>query len=163
MRSRLLLAAALAALLAPGRAFAWTDTLTAGATPIRKVHVDELRTAIAAKMAAFGFPAPTWTDPTITAGATLIRAVHMTEMNFNLYSISTYYRAVCPVIVPAVPAFNVIAAGTTMIRAYDFDLLRTYHDALGNADTLRHVQRTRRHRGLPEPGVRHPRHGVHGV
>jgi hypothetical protein len=62
-------------------AFGWTDpSLAAGATTIKRVHLVELRAAVAAVYSARGLTAPAWTDPTITAAATLVRAVHITEL-----------------------------------------------------------------------------------
>ena len=62
-------------------AFPWTDpVLTPGVTPVRLVHVLELREALAAAYAAAGRPAPRWTDPTPAAGTTPIRAAHLTEL-----------------------------------------------------------------------------------
>ncbi len=132
MGKRIVLAIALAALLAPGRVFAWTDTLTAGTTPMRKVHVDELRTAINAKRAAFGFAAASWTDPTITAGSTLIRKVHMDELRDKIDDIHATYRAICPTYVPAVPSWTdpTITAGATLIRATHLTQLRSVVDGV---------------------------------
>lgn len=132
-RMRFVFVLLLAAAAASGTAFAWTDTLTAGSTQIRKVHVDELRTSIAAKVVSFGFASPSWTDPTITAGATLIRAVHITELQGQLALISAYFNGWCPAIVPAAPAWNSITAGSSLIRASDFTQLRNYHDSIGAA------------------------------
>jgi len=125
--------ALLAAFAAAVPAFAWTDALTPGSTPIRKVHVDELRTAIAAKVVSFGFGSPSWTDPTLTAGATRIRAVHMTEMQGQLNLIPAYFNAWCPAVVPAAPAWDAAVAGSSLIRANNFLQLRNYHDSLGAA------------------------------
>ena len=62
-------------------AISWTDpTITANSTKIRKVHIDELRTAIGQVYVACGQVAPTWTDPTITANSTKIRKVHIDEL-----------------------------------------------------------------------------------
>jgi hypothetical protein len=50
-----------------------------GPTRVRRIHVDELRTALEWDITARGGARPTWTD-TLTAGATKIRAVHLNEL-----------------------------------------------------------------------------------
>lgn len=63
----------------------FTDSpLVAGSTPVKAVHITELRTAINTLRVRYGLGAATWTDPTLTAGATPIRAVHLTEMRTAL-------------------------------------------------------------------------------
>ena len=54
--------------------------LTPGATPIKGVHLTELRAALAAAYSAAGRAAPTYTDPLLAAGATAIRAAHLMEL-----------------------------------------------------------------------------------
>lgn len=59
----------------------WTDgTLTAGTSTIRPVHVQELRTALAAVYVAAGLTPPTFTDPTLTVDTTTVKAVHLQEL-----------------------------------------------------------------------------------
>ena len=60
-------------------AFTWTDTIAVG-TPIRAVHVSELRTALGAVYQARGQGQPSYTDPTVVAGTTGIKAVHVSEL-----------------------------------------------------------------------------------
>jgi hypothetical protein len=64
-------------------AFAWTDpNLTPGSTPVKRVHLLDLRTALDQAYAAAVPPkthAP-YTDPTITSGATPIKASHLSEL-----------------------------------------------------------------------------------
>ena len=55
------------------------DPLVAGETPVKAVHITELRTAINAARAAVGLAAATWTDTTITAGTTAAKPVHITR------------------------------------------------------------------------------------
>lgn len=58
----------------------WTnDPLVAGSTQVRKIHVDELRTAINWDITVRGGSSIVFTD-TITAGATKIRATHLNEL-----------------------------------------------------------------------------------
>lgn len=66
----------------------WTDpTITAGSTPIRKVHIDELRGAINRWRRFYGLGNRSWTDGTITAGSTGVRKVHFDEMRSELNSL----------------------------------------------------------------------------
>lgn len=124
--------ALLTAFAAAAPAFAWTDTLN-GSTPVRKVHMDELRTAVYNKVVNYGFGGPSWTDPTITVGSTRIRAVHVTQLQAQLNLISAYFNGWCPGVVPAAPAWNSITAGSSLIRGADFTQLRNYHDSIGAA------------------------------
>ena len=56
------------------------DPIVAGVTPVRLVHLLELREALGAAYTAAGRAAPRWTDATPTAGTTPIRAAHLTEL-----------------------------------------------------------------------------------
>ena len=49
-------------------------------TPVRLVHLLELRSALAAAYAAAGRVAPRWTDAAPVGGATPIRAAHLMEL-----------------------------------------------------------------------------------
>ena len=54
--------------------------LAAGVTPVRLIHLLQLRRALAEAYGASGRPAPTYTDPAPAPGNTMIRAVHLTEL-----------------------------------------------------------------------------------
>ena len=57
------------------------DSLVAGVTVVKRVHLTELRTRIDALRARYGgLPAFSYTDPEITAGVTTIRAQHIVEL-----------------------------------------------------------------------------------
>ena len=57
------------------------DSLVAGVTVVKRVHLVELRTRIDALRARYGgLPAFSYTDPTITAGVTTISAQHIVEL-----------------------------------------------------------------------------------
>ena len=59
----------------------WTDTtLVPGVTPIKGVHLTELRTALAEAYVVRGRPAPGYTDAAVTAEASAIKAVHVTQL-----------------------------------------------------------------------------------
>jgi hypothetical protein len=63
----------------------FTDpTLSPGSTPVRAIHVTDLRAAIDALRAWRSLPAMTWTDPALMAGVTTIRAVHVAELRSAL-------------------------------------------------------------------------------
>lgn len=52
----------------------------AGAAPIRRVHLTELRAALEEAYRAAGRAAPAYTDPEVTAGETVIGAAHLMEL-----------------------------------------------------------------------------------
>ncbi len=56
------------------------DPLQAGITPIKAVHVTELRSLIDTLRARYGLQAHGWTDRTITAGRSLLKAVDITDL-----------------------------------------------------------------------------------
>lgn len=59
----------------------WADpALTPGVTPVRLVHLLELRDALATAITASGRAAPRWSDAAPSAGATPIRAAHLMEL-----------------------------------------------------------------------------------
>ena len=59
----------------------WTDrVITSGETPVKAVHLTELRTALAEAYGACSLPALTYTDPVIVRGMTPVKAVHWTEL-----------------------------------------------------------------------------------
>ena len=61
-------------------AFSWTDrVLLRGVTPVKVVHLTELRAALAQAYVAAGRPAPAWTDTLVVAGGG-IRAAHLMEL-----------------------------------------------------------------------------------
>ena len=60
------------------------DPIVAGETPIRAVHVTELRTRIDGLRAAAGLGRFSWTDPVLRAGVTRVRLVHLAELRSAL-------------------------------------------------------------------------------
>lgn len=60
------------------------DPLAAGVTPVKAVHITELRTEIDARRSHHGLAPFGWTDPTIVAGVTAVSAVHLTELRTAL-------------------------------------------------------------------------------
>ncbi len=91
----------------------FTDpVLTAGETPIKAVHMTELRTRANAVRVGCGLAVATWTDPALTAGVTPIKAAHMTELRTAV----TAAYAACAQTAP-VWTDPVLTAGTTPIKA----------------------------------------------
>ena len=59
----------------------WTDrVLTVEVTPVKRVHLIELRTALDETYDAAERPRPTYTDSIVTAGMTTIKTVHVVEL-----------------------------------------------------------------------------------
>src|SRR5205085_9745939 len=56
------------------------DPLVPGVTPIRAVHLTELRQAIDHLRTIEGLSAASWTNPTIVPGTTVIQAIHVAEL-----------------------------------------------------------------------------------
>ena len=65
--------------------FTWTYTMTAGATPIRALHISELRTALLQVYSNAGIPPPTFTDASLSGGP--IKVVHINELRSALQAI----------------------------------------------------------------------------
>jgi hypothetical protein len=58
-----------------------------GVTPVKRVHLTELRDALAAAYEAAGRRRPTYTDSIVTAGMTAIKAVHVVELRDAILAI----------------------------------------------------------------------------
>lgn len=104
----------------------FTDpTLTAGSTPIKAVHVTELRSAINTLRAVNNLAAFSWTDPTLTAGTTPAKKVHMDELR---QALNEAYQAAGQ----SAPGYTdpTIVAQQTMIKASHVSELRTAVRAL---------------------------------
>jgi hypothetical protein len=71
------------------------DTLTAGVSEVKAIHVTELRTRINALLVRFGRPAWTWTDPSLAPGNP-IKAVHITDMRNAILSAYSFGAMVPP-------------------------------------------------------------------
>lgn len=68
----------------PGSSASFTDSLIAGVTPLRTVHITELRARIDAVRSRFGLSAQAWSDPVLVAGVTAAKALHVTELRTAL-------------------------------------------------------------------------------
>ncbi len=117
------------AVLGDGTALLWTltgtsptlftdDPLTPGTTPIRGVHVTEVRSRINTLRARFGLAAFSWTDPLLGAGTT-VKVVHLAELRTALTQ-AYQAAAVSP------PSFTdpTLQPGQTIIRAVQVAELR---------------------------------------
>ena len=60
------------------------DPIVAGETPIRAVHITELRTRVDGLRATAGLGRFAWTDSPLLAGVTRVRLVHLTELRSAL-------------------------------------------------------------------------------
>ena len=94
------------------------DPLATGGTPIKAIHVTQLRARIDAQRSRFGLGGFGWTNVPLTAGA-VVRAIDVNELRTALqeaYSAAHF----------AVPSFtdSPLVLGTTMIRALHVNELR---------------------------------------
>jgi hypothetical protein len=115
-------------------AVSWTDpTISTGVTPIRVVHIKQLRDEVDRIRYDFGFSTGTWTNPTLSTGTTPIRVVHMQELRYNIGQVTGTYTSVCPSTVPAISAWTdtVITTGVTPIRVRHITELRAAIDRIG--------------------------------
>ena len=98
---------------------AFTDTpLVAGVTPIRAVHITELRTRIDALRARFGLAPFAWTDAPLTAGMTAA-TTHVTDLRTALQQ--AYTSAGDPSPTFTEPS---LVPGNTVIKAVHLHELR---------------------------------------
>jgi RHS repeat-associated protein len=105
---------------APQSALTFTDDpLVAGVTPIKALHVTELRDAINQLRSRAGLQAATWTDSPLTGGATSIKATHVTELRARLDEARTALGL-------SNPAYTdpTLAAGSITIKAIHIQELR---------------------------------------
>ena len=106
-------------------------TLAVGSTPIRAVHITELRVRVNAVRAGVGLQPYAWADPTLTAGTTVARAQHLIDLRTAL----TEARAMAGL--PAPVYAEPIAAGT-MIKAAHLKELRDALSATPASPTARY-------------------------
>jgi hypothetical protein len=98
----------------------WTDlNLVAGATRVRKIHLEELREEVDYARRFRNLTTSCVTaDPVITANVTLIRAIHHNELNAGLRAVD-----VVTGLSGAITLVDVVPGGP--IRSQDFSTLRT--------------------------------------
>ena len=98
----------------------FTDNpLQAQVTPIRAIHMTELRTAINTIRARYGLSAATWPSGAIASG-TVIQAAHLTELRSALGDVYTAAAIAVPAWSPAT-----VTAGATVITAAQITQVRS--------------------------------------
>ena len=104
------------------------DPLVPGVTPVRAVHLLELRSRIDALRLRAGLPAFGWTDAQVVPGATPARAAHLLELRSALGE--AYAAAGRPA-----PGYSdaVVTAGLTAMRTVQLQELRAAVVALESA------------------------------
>ena len=104
------------------------DPLAPGVTPVRAVHLLELRSRIDGLRRRAGLPAFGWTDAKVVPGVTPARAVHLTELRSALGE--AYAAAGLPA-----PGYTdaVVTAGVTAMRAVQLQELWAAVAALESA------------------------------
>jgi hypothetical protein len=76
-------------LVAPVRRTVWTDHPVTTETPIKAVHVNELRRVVDARRRTVGLAPFAWTDDPVIAGYSVIRAVHFLELREAIQGVWT--------------------------------------------------------------------------
>lgn len=107
----------------------WTDNpLVAGTTKIRKIHIEELRTAINSEIGRRGGTARSFSNPVLHDGSqpnpTKCRAAHVQELR-DACDYAADLPCTTDTIVPGTWT-DTLNAGTTKIRAIHVQELRTY-------------------------------------
>ena len=104
------------------------DPLVPGMTPVRAVHLLELRSRIDGLRLRAGLPAFGWTDAQVVPGVTPARAVHLTELRSALGAAYAASGRPAPGYTDAV-----VTAGATAMRAVQLQELRRAVAALESA------------------------------
>lgn len=115
----------------------WTDpTLVANITPIRSVHIAELRSKINAKQTACGLPTQVWTDPILTPKNTKIKKIHLDELRLATTNLVNTFRAQQGLF-PMPPTYtdSVLTSFSTPVKAIHISELRSYVDGVTCATT----------------------------
>jgi hypothetical protein len=114
-------------------ATSWTDEgsgpaarVLGGTTLIRKIHIDELRTAINAEISRRGGLARTWTNPTIVANSTAVRDDHVAELRAALSYAKSIDCSTDTLPVPGSWTDNPLVPDVTAIRDDHINELRVY-------------------------------------
>ena len=102
----------------------FTDTLLPGMTPIRAVHISELRARINALRSATGLPQITWFDPVLTVGVTHVKAAHIAQMRAALNEVYSARSR------PSPNYAENLAGGVTSIKVTHISELRAAVEAV---------------------------------
>lgn len=101
------------------------DPLQAGVTPIKAVHITELRSRIDTLRVRYGLAAYSWTNATLVPGSTTIQAAHINELRLGLQE--AYIAAGLPAPTYTVPA---VTANSTTTLATIITELRAWVSAI---------------------------------
>ena len=97
------------------------DPLTSQVTPVKAVHITELREAINTLRSNNGLSAFSFTDPTLTAGVTTAKGIHITELRTAL----TEAAAALGKPAPNFPTDPTIEPGQTIIKKAHISEIRS--------------------------------------
>ena len=95
------------------------DPLTAGVTPIKAMHIQELRVLVGTLRARHGLGGVAWTDTSMTLGVTPVRAVHVQELRTALAEAYAAAGRTAPAFTDAT-----IVQGASVVRAVHIAELR---------------------------------------
>ncbi len=101
------------------------DPIVPGVTPVRAVHITELRTRIGQLRTRYGLGAYAWTDSSLIVGATPVQAAHVAQLRAALADVYTAAGLPTPVYTT-----SPITAGETIITATDIMELRAAVNAI---------------------------------
>src|SRR5262245_23988413 len=104
----------------PSECGAFTDDPLTTSTPVKAVHVTELRSCIAALRSGAGLSAPTWTDSSLVTGATQMKATHIIELRAAIHDVFTVYGHTPPAYTD-----DTLAAGETTIKRAHISEIRS--------------------------------------
>jgi hypothetical protein len=93
------------------------DPLVLGTTPVKAIHINELRSRINAVRAGVGLGAYPYTDPVLTAGTTVIKSVHIANLRTALAEAYT-----AALMTPPSYTDPVLPAGVTIKRVHIAEL-----------------------------------------
>jgi hypothetical protein len=106
--------------IAGSGALTFTDhPLQARSTPLKAVHITELRQAIAALHVRYSLPAFIWTDASLVPGVTIVKSVHLRELRAALNAVY-----VAALLTPPTYTDPVITTGVTVITTAHIAELR---------------------------------------
>jgi hypothetical protein len=104
----------------PPACASFTDSTLTTTTPIKAIHITELRTCVDAVRAVASLAAFAWTDPVLTAGATPVKAVHLSDLRTALQQAYAAAKLLAPTYTD-----DPIVAGVTTVRLIHIQELRT--------------------------------------
>jgi hypothetical protein len=109
----------------PTECGSFSDDPLGTSTPVKAVHLSELRSCVNALRGQAGLAAATWTDGTLISGSTPVKAVHITELRSALDAVYSAYAFPTPTYTD-----STLSAGSTTIKRAHVSELRTAAVAL---------------------------------